>query len=419
MKISIIKLPESNNYAVVSLDRIVYALEASKEELYNLIIDEKKTILNRESCTKSVKITNNASIGLITSFDCNLRCIYCYSRGGDTKEIIPFEIGTSAIKYAAKNNNYQHLDLYLVGGGEPLLHFGLVSRLIDFAKSLCKSVKIHVVTNGTFKKEVLEWLIKHNADIRISYDGVMHDKQRPFANGKKSSKIIIDNIRSLVLNGLRPTIQCIITRYGLNTIKSTIEEMIDIGVEMIKIEPALSTDVSRMGKELEPSPKQYANSLLDAIRYTADSGYNLQIDTGYFSSPSDNYYCGVANNKTVTPHGLITACVEVSRPTDPYSDLMIYGSVEKNSFKFDNKKIENLSLLHCSKQLGGCQKCNLKLLCQGGCPMANIWSSGMPLKKSKFTCEIEHEFLPKILYMMAINQRVAKIVLNDDAKFIC
>ncbi len=413
----IVELPGNKNYSIVSPGRIVYGLNASKKELNSLINQERNLLRKFQRHGRKEKNNVNASLGIIPTFDCNLRCIYCYARGGDDKEYISVKMAKTAIIDLSKSYAKNHIDLYLVGGGEPLMNFQLITDIVDFAKYLYKSVGIHIVSNGTFDEIVLNWLIENKVDIRISYDGIMHDKQRPFAIGGLSKELVRKNIEYLVEHGLNPTIQCIITKNGTDTICNTLKDIAPLKIKKVKIEPALATDISRASTNLEPYPDLYARSLLKAIKYLASSKLDLKIDTGYFSEPSSGYYCGISeNNKILTPQGFITSCVEVSKINDPYAEKIIYGKITTNGIKLYNRRQKALKSLHYSNQLDGCKNCNLRLICLGGCPMANIWRSGFSYKKSRFTCIVEHILIPELLIEIAENPRIADVILDEGVE---
>ena len=412
--ICIVSLPGEKNFAVISPGRVVYGLNASNEELLGLVVEEEKALSERTPSSEEYKSTPSTSIGLIPTFDCNLGCIYCYARGGETKESMNLEIAMTAISEATTEDNKEHLLISLVGGGEPLLHFNLVKQLVSYARTIYKAVDVNVVTNGTFGEETLDWLLENRVSIRVSYDGVMQGVQRPFADGSPSKSIVENNIRQLVVRGGFVIVQSIITRASINTMCETIDLVYSLGVRAIKFEPALATDVSRASRSIEPDPSEYAEALLDAISYVARCKLDLTIDTGYFAEPSTEYYCGMADsNRIVTPHGKVTSCVEVARPTDPYASEVMIGETKDGRMILDQGKRDFLSTFHYDNQLGGCPDCNLRLICHGGCPMANIWKGGLPIRKSSFTCTVERTFLPRLLLMIAEDPNVAQVVMED------
>lgn len=414
--ISIIKLSKDNCYAIISPNKITYVLEASKQDLEQVkfeVLEEMQNFQTEPGCS-----INKESLSIIPTFDCNLQCIYCYANAGKTKEIINIDVVKRSLEFLkSRNGGAKHLDLYLVGGGEPLLYFKNVKNIVKYADLQYDSVKIHVVTNGTFNEEVLMWLVQRDANIRISYDVVGQRKQRPFLNGMDSSDDVIGNITRLVRLGNTPMIQCIITSETVDRMKEIVDIVANLGIDVIKLEPCLMTDVSRGSRSLQPDPIVFANHLLEVIEYVADKNLPIKVDTGYFSRPSTGKYCGMGDgNFIVTPEGMITACVEVARKRDPYAEKIFIGEIN-DGVKIYDSNVRFLNSLHYSNQLGGCNECDLRLICLGGCPMANIWENGFPVRKSQYTCIIEHEFLPKLLLMILNNKRIMDVVMENAERF--
>lgn len=77
------------------------------------------------------------------------------------------------------------------------------------------------------------------------------------------------------------------------------------------------------------------------------------------------------------------------------------------------EKRKALTVLHYEHQLGGCSDCSLRLICHGGCPMSSIWKAGFPVRKSVYTCSVEHVLLPELLLLLALDPRIARIVVED------
>ncbi len=410
--VSVVTLPGKHNFAVIYPRGILFGLNATQNELETLV--EEATEAASQPNADYEFVAEYAELSMIPTFDCTLACKYCYARGGEAKDIMPLETALSAMTNLRSNGS--KLKLNLVGGGEPLMHTERVREIVLAAHEIYSEVDIGVVTNGTFNGAALPWLIENNVRVRLSFDGVMHKYQRPFPDGSDSTKLVLENLKATVFSGLDPIVQCIITSKGISTMRDTVGLLVEYGVRTVKFEPALATDVSRATQEMEPDPKRYAEQLIDTIKYVAENDYDITIDTGYFSEPSTDYYCGMpTGNKILTPRGLITSCVEVSRQTDPYSSQVMVGKVSRGSVKFNEEALKLLSTLHYNNQKGGCKSCNLRLICHGGCPMANIWRGGFPLRKSAYTCAVEHSLVPPLLLMLATNDRIAKVIMEDPS----
>jgi uncharacterized protein len=408
---AVITLPGKGNYAVTLPGQITFLLDATPEELKT----ELAQILNEYIPEENSIFEARVSLAIIPTFDCNLRCIYCYAKGGESQEIVKLEYVKKTLEYKQSLfPNTKWLDLYLVGGGEPLLYFNFVKDIHQLSQDYFKNVQVHVVTNGTFNNDVANWLIEVDADVRISYDGVAQSYQRPYANGKTSTQKVERTIKRLAKVGLNPIVQMIITSESVNSMINSAIRTTQMGVKVIKVEPALSSEVSRGKQSIEPNPVLYAKKLLELIQYIANNKLPLQVDTGFFTKPASGFYCGMANgNFTLTPEGLITPCVEVARSHDPFMDRIRLGSVINGSLVLDTSNISFLKTLHYTNQEGGCRSCPYRMICLGGCPMANIWRNGLPLKKSAYTCSIEHALLPNLLLIMAENPIIMDIVMEN------
>lgn len=411
--VSVVTLNQ-NQYAIIAPGQITYALDASKEEL-EMVIQEVK----EETKNITLNQTDNfkESIAIMPTFDCNLRCIYCYAEGGKTQEVLPYKTAQKALDYVRKFNKVATtLNMYLVGGGEPLLYFKHVKRIVDYAKKLYKEVIIHVVTNGTFDKDVFTWIIENKVNVRVSYDIIGQNEQRPFKDYTGSKEIVVKNIQKLIDNHAEVMIQCVITQSTVSRMREMVDELLELGVSLVKFEPCLMTEMSRGNESLQPKPEVFANALFDVIEYVADNNYPLLIDTGYFTKPTLGKYCGLGNgNFIVTPEGQITSCVEVGRITDIYADKMMYGKISEK-LEINEEKLDFLSTISYKSQKGGCPECCYRLICLGGCPMANIWQNGFPLTKSDYTCTIERLFLPKLLSEMINNDKILNVIMEYPEK---
>lgn len=403
-----IKLDDEGTYAIMAPNKLLFLYEASEED-----VARELDKLEIKSTAKEAK-SDCANIAFITTFDCNLNCVYCYAKGGDTKEYLPLEKAFVALDYLKTTTKCDKLNLYFVGGGEPLLNFNLVQDIVLYAEKLFGCVYLHVVSNGTFNEKTLNWLVEKDVNVRISYDCVGQSDNRRFRTGKSSAELVRNNIKKLIEKECEVIIQCVITKDTVFKMKECINDVCDLGVKYIKFEPALPTAVSRGSDDISPNPVDFANNLFDVILYVRSNNLDVKIDTAYFTKPADGYYCGMSKgNFTITPEGYIIPCVEVARKTDPYFDRLFLGNVKLDGININEDNKQFLKTLHYNNYAGGCSSCKNRLICLGGCPMANIWQGGFPLKKSKYTCLIMNQFLPKILLAISKDEKILDILIED------
>ncbi len=126
------------------------------------------------------------AIILLITYDCNLRCSYCYEPKREhhkmsiesAKKILQTEINNL-------DSSYDSIIVQFMGG-EPMLHFDLIKEVSEWLWKLDLKVEIkniHAPTNGTIlTTEMKEWLNRNNNrfSLALSFDGnrLMHNMNR-------------------------------------------------------------------------------------------------------------------------------------------------------------------------------------------------------------------------------------------------
>jgi len=216
------------NFLVLSKDEILnklhndYNLESKKAGvLYNHI---KKLVNNgciyecAESETsqkvteKDIYETALSQLILIVTEDCNIRCKYCiYSDNYPhvktyTKEKMSFEVAQKAIDYYIElhqiriDSGFRRKPIITFYGGEPLLEFELIKKVVEYCKYNMYDVIFFATTNATvMTDEMIDFIVENNIVITFSLDGYKYnnDRNRVFPNGKGTHDIIMRNITKL------------------------------------------------------------------------------------------------------------------------------------------------------------------------------------------------------------------------------
>ncbi|MCP4694544.1 MAG: putative geopeptide radical SAM maturase [Desulfobacterales bacterium] len=152
---------------------------------------------------------NERNIGLrataVLNMDCNFACTYCYQ--GDLKGDLYMSERTAGqfVDFIKKRFSSRKkkllIDFY---GGEPLLSYDLIKtisrELKPFAESREASYESTLVSNGSLftRKRAKELAELGLSSIKITLDGPpeIHDRNRPFKNGKGSFQTLINNIKN-------------------------------------------------------------------------------------------------------------------------------------------------------------------------------------------------------------------------------
>jgi len=172
------------------------------------------------------------SLMLITTYDCNLSCPYCYL--GDIKRdknrMSPENIDTI---FQIWIDEVKKLDLTLYGG-EPLLNWRACLYVIDKLRDMRnnnKHVSLRIVTNATLlSEEKLEILSKqpYPISIQVTLDGCrkLHNKKRFFSDKKGTFDIIVRNIKNtLKYKNIKPHIRINVDKTNYKSMKILLEEL--------------------------------------------------------------------------------------------------------------------------------------------------------------------------------------------------
>lgn len=149
--------------------------------------------------------------------DCNFRCSYCIysdqfknSRNHSLK-YMSFEIAKKAVDIylkffcLGKTYNLFKKPTFSFYGGEPLLNFDLIRKVVNYVNSkYLGDVQFTITTNGSLlDKQVADYLIKNNFSILISLDGneEEHNRKRKYKNNGPTFKDIFNNVAYLLERG--------------------------------------------------------------------------------------------------------------------------------------------------------------------------------------------------------------------------
>jgi uncharacterized protein len=141
---------------------------------------------------------------------CNLKCKYCgygelYSDYDPRVNLnLSFRKAKAFIDYLVKiwassyNLSYKRKVTFGFYGGEPLMNFDLIQKIIEYLKSLKIPniiLKFNMTTNGTLIDRYIDTIVKNDFQLLISIDGNKRNNMyRVFKNGKSSFNRLFMNI---------------------------------------------------------------------------------------------------------------------------------------------------------------------------------------------------------------------------------
>lgn len=133
---------------------------------------------------------------LMVSQSCNYRCVYCYAVENnfpDEGRLMDESTAYKAVDHlfeASGSRKYLTISFF---GGEPLLNFPVIRKVVDYSLSRAKEedrqVEFLMSTNGSLvTDEIADYLVKHEFSMLVSLDGPpeIHNRFRPTRSGGPS-----------------------------------------------------------------------------------------------------------------------------------------------------------------------------------------------------------------------------------------
>jgi radical SAM protein with 4Fe4S-binding SPASM domain len=299
--------------------------------------------------------------------DCNFDCTYCYQTKG--KEYISEPTLETAITFFFPFlEDKFYLNFY---GGEPLLAFDLIKKVISKTSTLNERLnkigKYSLTTNGSFMtQEILDFLNDHKFSVVLSFDGLVHDRQRKKGSARKVTKVLGE-----LLNypHIQVEVNCVFTPITIETLSESIKYILSLGVPCVYF--SLSTIECWDKDSLELYKRELKKLREFLLRIYRNKG-NIPVknfrDGGEFKNGGFSCIAG-EDRFVVTPNGDVWGCFlfpdyfkgkEYSIEYDKYyfGKLIDFAYDHKNTYP---KIFKNYSKLTMSKFSSAGKDC---LFCQ-------------------------------------------------------
>jgi uncharacterized protein len=341
------------------------------------------------------------SLCLHVAHDCDLRCKYCFASTGSFKQernLMPVEVGRQAIDFLLKNSGRRknlEVDFF---GGEPLLNFEVVKKVVEYAreeeKKYGKSIAFTITTNATkLNDETIEWLNENMENVVLSHDGrpETHNFMRIDKDGNGTYERITPKILKFV--GIRKDktycVRGTFTSRNLDFSEDVVH-LANLGIKEISIEPAVLDEKNPYAikpEHLEKIKVEYDKLAEEYIKRKVERrGFN-------FFHFNIDLSGGPCVSKRLCGCGAGFEYVAV----DPVGDIYpCHQFVDKPHFKLGNvfDGITKADLVEEFKRNNiyekeECSKCWARFYCSGGCAAANYNMNGDLKKPYSIGCELE------------------------------
>jgi uncharacterized protein len=341
------------------------------------------------------------SLDMDMTLDCNLACIYCYKekRRGEISERTAFD---AIVWFVYSSGDVKNVSLALMGG-EPLLRFELIKKLIPFSKRRMqehgKNLNVSITTNCTLvTDEVLDFAREWKIGFHTSIDGIpeIQNKNRPRKNGGMTSQIVESTVKKILAYDPTTTARCTLLARDVNRLFDNYLYFRHLGYTSIAIIPTNYPDFngdkpSIFREQLYLVANEYIASFRNGcyISCAGISDYlpliaqpNNMNQSHNISRRSCGAGLGMAN---IDIHGNISPCGRFTG--DKNIPNANFGNIYCN---FDNRSRDlfltceenhSLPFVHCNH-------CNAQKFCLAGCYSENYMSTKNVFGRSQQACAI-------------------------------
>lgn len=322
---------------------------------------------------------NSREMTISVTTACNLRCIYCYARGGTLFVNLPWEKIAVSIRqmyqYAIQRGD-KGVELSFHGTGESTLKWEVMVRAVEYALELLPngwSIDFTLVTNGTLiTDEKARFLAKHKFSVVLSMDGSekVQNQLRPKADGSGSFDDALQGARNLVKHEVHFAMRSTITGYNQGGMMEFLELCASIGCKTISVAPFSLTGRGEDGVP-DIDPLKFVEHYIQAKVRASELGVDFSMPSDYLDNVSARYCNADGETMAVMPDGNVSCCTRVTNESDSLSWMFFVGKVTETGVHIDQAKVDALKTLNLYN-FPECSGCFAKYTCGGGCHHTRI-----------------------------------------------
>ena len=331
---------------------------------------------------------------------CNLNCSYCFASQGKyqgDRALMSFEVGKQAFDFLIANSgDRRNLEVDFFGG-EPLMNWDVVKKLVAYARSIekehNKNFRFTLTTNGMLiDDDVIEFANKEMSNVVLSLDGrkEVNDHFRRDYAGKGSYDTIVPKFQKLVKarEGKNYYVRGTFTHNNVDFTNDLLH-MADLGFTELSMEPVVCPPGDPYALTEEDMPKlfeQYEILAKEMIKRKREGRgftfyhYILDLKNGPCIYKRITGCGSGTEYMAVTPWGELFPCHQfVGDPK--YSLGNIWDGVKNTEIQDEFRSCNAYSREEC-------RNCWAKLYCSGGCAANSYHATGSINGVYGYGCEL-------------------------------
>ena len=346
---------------------------------------------------------------LHVAHSCNLNCAYCFASQGKfhgERALMPFAVGKQALDFLLDHSGTRRnleVDFF---GGEPLLNWDTVKRLVAYARSVererGKNFRFTLTTNGVLiDDDVIDFCNREMSNVVLSLDGrkEIHDALRVDLAGKGSYDTVVPKFQRLVKarGGKNYYMRGTFTHRNPD-FTADVFHMANLGFTQLSMEPVVcapSDPAALTAEDIETVKAQYELLAKDMLRRRAEGKpitfYHYMLDlTGGPCIYKRISGCGSGTEyMAVTPWGDLYPCHQfVGDPGYKLGD--VWQGVTNTALREEFRACNAYARPECAE-------CWARLYCSGGCAanadhasgsIRGVYAPGCELFRKRIECAI-------------------------------
>ena len=373
--------------------------------------DSNLTFIRKSAIDSAKHIT---TITVAPTMACNARCFYCFEKGAEPKTMND-KIIENTIEYIYNNSNKETIDVSWFGG-EPLLRFDIIIKMIEELQNKGLEVRSMLTTNGLlFTDDIIHYISQktfHYVQITVDEIGENFNQIRNFVtNHNNPFEIVMGNIQKLLDVGIKTHLRINFREKEFSRAKEIFAYLLDKfpghdGTSLfVYMSPLVLED--NMNEMYYDCNSCVTHPFYELIKFQQENDHPVNREY-YISKDSENRdlrdlmlfpipaSCGSLSDGhySIDADGYLYKCHRFLGKKEYACGNVNVGYVETDIVKFFKKyELDDES----------CKVCNIMPLCHGGCK-AIKYEKG--LKKRCNPVKKAYPYLLKFLYNNLINENV-------------
>ena len=341
---------------------------------------------------------------------CNLNCAYCFASQGKyhgERALMSYEVGKRALDFLMENSGSRtnlEVDFF---GGEPLMNWDVVKRLVKYARSVekerGKNFRFTLTTNGMLiDDDVIDFANREMSNVVLSLDGrkEINDRTRVDYAGNGSYDRIVPKFQKLVAarGGKDYYTRGTFTHANPDFTKDLFHMADDLGFTELSMEPVVCAPddpAALTPEDIEIVKEQYEILAKDMLRREKEGHpitfYHYMLDlTGGPCVYKRISGCGSGTEyMAVTPWGDLYPCHQFVGE-EAYKLGDVWNGVTNTALREEFRACNAYARPDCAG-------CWARLYCSGGCAanayhatgtIRGVYEAGCELFRKRIECAI-------------------------------